>query len=153
MDDPRRGQDEVAPVHAVRADGSRFRVLLVDDDPQCLESTALVLAADFDVRCVDAPERALAHLAQGEFDLLVTAQQLPGMTGAELFGRIQAMGLQVGCVISTHHLHAVPAQVGQEPGLVAVVEKPTPPARLTRLLQQVGRLVELDRALRAVRPA
>jgi two-component system response regulator HupR/HoxA len=155
LGDPAMDDQTLAKARPPSAGGATrerpYRVLVVDDEPICLETTALVLAEDFEIVTAGSAEDAIARLAEGNFELIVTDHSMPGMTGTELFGRIQALGLPVGCVICTGDVRRVPASVGQEQGLVAVVEKPAEPQRLIRLVQQLGRLVDLRRSLAVVR--
>lgn len=62
------------------------RILLVDDDPLVLASTAAMLDdLGYDVVEVESAERALEELRAGKtVDALVTDQMMPGMTGMEL---------------------------------------------------------------------
>ncbi|MBS7536677.1 response regulator [Ancylobacter sonchi] len=72
-----------------REDGSR-RVLVVDDDPLVLSTTAAMIE-DLGYRVVEASSggEALALLAEGEsFDVVLTDQAMPGMTGLQLAAAI-----------------------------------------------------------------
>ncbi len=75
-----------------RSARERLRVLVVDDDPLVLASTAAMLE-DVGHAVIDAPSgaRALDLLRQGApVDVVVTDQAMPGMTGIELATQIQA---------------------------------------------------------------
>lgn len=63
------------------------RLLLVDDEPDILETVRALLEIEFpDVAVTAAPtgEAALDELRKGRFDLLVTDFRMPGMDGATL---------------------------------------------------------------------
>ncbi|MDR6951589.1 PAS domain S-box-containing protein [Ancylobacter sp. 3268] len=78
-----------APARPRREDGSQ-RVLVVDDDPLVLSATAAMIE-DLGYQVVEASsgKEALALLADGEtFDLVLTDQAMPGMTGLQLAAAI-----------------------------------------------------------------
>src|SRR5687768_4731478 len=63
------------------------RLLLVDDEPDILETVQSLLEIEFpDVAVTVAPtgEAAMEELRKGRFDLLVTDFRMPGMDGATL---------------------------------------------------------------------
>lgn len=72
-----------------RAEGQPLAVLFVDDDPLVCRSVAKCLARiGFRIETVPSGADALAALGRERFDVLVTDQNMPGMTGAELIGRV-----------------------------------------------------------------
>jgi CheY-like chemotaxis protein len=87
----------LTPPEAPREDGFRIvvervaRILVVDDDPLVAMSTVDMLT-DLGHSVVEANcgERALKILDSGQsFDLLITDQAMPGMTGIELASRVR----------------------------------------------------------------
>jgi len=66
-------------------DGERLRILLVEDDPQTLATTAemLDLLGHF-VAPASTAEVARARFLDGAFDVLITDIDLPGLSGVEL---------------------------------------------------------------------
>jgi CheY-like chemotaxis protein len=61
------------------------RVLVVDDDPVSLEVVTRFLRADLhEVVAASSGEKAVEHLKGASFDLLVTDQGMPGMSGLQL---------------------------------------------------------------------
>ncbi|RZO52304.1 MAG: response regulator [Sandaracinaceae bacterium] len=65
-------------------DASAARILLVDDDPQVRNVLAAMLEdVGYDVTPA-GPETALAVVEGGDWDVLVTDQQMPGLSGVEL---------------------------------------------------------------------
>jgi len=73
------------PVTAGRA----YRVLLVDDDPVALLTWDRVLCrAGMAVTTAAGSEEALSLVAAGDFDVVVTDIQMPGLSGLELLDRL-----------------------------------------------------------------
>lgn len=63
-------------------------LLIVDDEPDMLDFLERVLRKRFEVSRSVSAEEALARLAQRSFDLLITDQKMPRVTGLELLDRI-----------------------------------------------------------------
>ena len=64
------------------------RLLVVDDEPDMLEFVERVTRRKFDVTPCASAENALAVLAGAEFEVLITDQKMPRVSGLELLGRI-----------------------------------------------------------------
>ncbi|MGB1587103.1 MAG: response regulator [Thermoplasmatota archaeon] len=63
------------------------RILLVDDEPDILESLQELLEAAIpgsEVTVAESGEAALEHLRKGSFHVLVSDYKMPGMNGMEL---------------------------------------------------------------------
>ncbi len=117
------------------------RVLVVDDDPRVLKSLERLLEAECDVRCVESPAEALSLATSGSFDIILTDYKMPQMTGTEF---AHAVKERVSPAPSIIMLTGTPDSVTHAtPGsqdLVLVMAKPFDPARLLRMVVQVGRL-------------
>ncbi|SFK98446.1 hybrid sensor histidine kinase/response regulator [Falsiroseomonas stagni] len=82
------------------------RVLLVDDEPLVLDSTAaLIEELGYEVATATSGEAALAVLdaAAEPFSAVVTDFAMPGMTGAALAGRIAALHPGLPVILATGH--------------------------------------------------
>lgn len=65
-------------------DRDKAAVLLVDDEPDILDFLERVLRRRYAVtRCASA-EEAVGHLSVGAFDILITDQKMPRVSGLEL---------------------------------------------------------------------
>lgn len=67
----------------------RPRVLFVDDDERILNALRALARAEYDVTTAGDGEQALAALAAGAFDVVVSDQRMPRMTGVELLRRVR----------------------------------------------------------------
>jgi len=105
-------------------DGTRGRILIVEDDPEAALFAVHVLAnrGRFEVTHTADPAVALRLAAAEHWDLLLTDLDLPGMTGLELLGALRAVapGLPV-VVVSAHAPATTDAVLGQA---VEYLEKP-----------------------------
>ncbi|GAA4848400.1 hypothetical protein GCM10023221_29350 [Luteimicrobium xylanilyticum] len=83
----------------------RYRVLVVEDDPDAAAFTRIALEryGDMDVVVVDRAGAVLEELAAGPFDLLVSDIELPGRSGLEILpeAHVLAPGLPV-MVVTAH---------------------------------------------------
>src|SRR4051812_39279045 len=81
--------------------GAKYRVLVVDDDPRCLEALAAVLSLEVDVIAAASAERALAWVELQRFHVVCSDFKMPGMNGLELLTRIAALPDAPGCLLFT----------------------------------------------------
>ena len=70
---------------------ARPRVLCVDDDPQLLKSLRWLLARDHDVVLAEGADEGLRAIASSHFDVIVSDQRMPGMSGTEFLKRARAL--------------------------------------------------------------
>jgi two-component system response regulator HupR/HoxA len=107
----------------------RARLLLVDDQESVRETTAALLSDEFDVVCAADGPSALALLAEQPFEIVCADYNMPGMTGAELLGRAQALRPCAAVLVTGHsqYLDVIPPQVRQA---LSIVLKPYEPQLL-----------------------
>jgi len=67
---------------------SKPRLLVVDDEPDMLDFVERVMRRRYDVVRVANGDEALAALAAGDFDVVITDQKMPRMSGLEMLDRI-----------------------------------------------------------------
>lgn len=73
---------------------SQIKVLLVDDDPLQLEMTVgLLQAQGIETESTNAPKEVTEKLQAGQYDLVFTDIQMPGMNGFELVRQIRQSGI------------------------------------------------------------
>jgi PAS domain S-box-containing protein len=123
-----------APIAAERLDAARIareplqgRALLVDDEPsvlavtrETLQSWGLAVEA-----CASADAAELAfERAHGQFDLLVTDQAMPGVTGIDLAARLRRRRPELPWVLVTGFADADTVARARRLGVRAVLTKP-----------------------------
>jgi CheY-like chemotaxis protein len=122
---------------------ARVRLLLVDDQESVRETTAALLGDDFDVVCAPDGMRALEILADQPFEIVCADYNMPGMTGAELLRRAQALRPCAAVLVTGHseYIDAIPLHMRQG---VAVVLKPYEPQMLIDTAHRAHMLLKVS---------
>ncbi len=69
----------------------RARVLIIDDEPRLVQSMRLLLQPYHDVVATTRGSEALEKVRSGQdFDIIICDLQMPDMTGAEVYARLNA---------------------------------------------------------------
>ena len=77
-------------------------ILVVDDQPNVLESVALLLDNfGYDVVTCGYPPEALIKLQSNRFDAILTDIKMPGMSGIELLGEIRKFNTEIPIILMT----------------------------------------------------
>lgn len=85
----------------------RKRVLVVDDDPGVLSALARLLAAlDVDVETAADPTRALALFEAGEYDLVISDERMPKMSGLDMLGHVRSISPRTPTILMTAYADA-----------------------------------------------
>ena len=124
------------PVPAGRATG---RLLLVDDDAGALQAMQRVLRdAGYEVFTADNGNEGLKEFfrAGGRFDLVLTDQSMPAMTGMEMAERILENLPDARVVICTGHVEPRLESQARDAGVAGFVLKPMSPRML---VENVGK--------------
>jgi len=69
----------------------KTKVLIIDDDEQIRSLLVAVLGTPYDCRTASSAEDALAALADGTFDLVISDIDMGGMSGIELVPRLHSL--------------------------------------------------------------
>ena len=114
------------------------RVLVLDDDADMLSFYALTLArAGYTIDTAADGEQGWEALCATEYDLLLTDNDMPRLTGVELIARLRRAGMTLPVIIASGSI-ALPIGVDGEPlGLAAVLHKPLTHDELVAAVQQV----------------
>ncbi|HEY6718441.1 MAG TPA: ATP-binding protein, partial [Reyranella sp.] len=125
------------PVEGSSAAVKPLSILAVDDDALVLMNTAAMLDdRGHDVTTAYSGKQALEILRRGEkFDLLITDQGMPGMTGAELIEIVRAEQPDLPIVLATGYAEL-------PPGMATGVPRISKPFLQNQLLQIVKEAVK-----------
>jgi DNA-binding NtrC family response regulator len=104
---------------------SRARVLVVDDDRAVgMVLTALITQAGHQARYVGSGPEALAALASGGVDVIVSDVRMPGMDGMELLAEVQKKHRDVPVILLTAHGTVALAVEAMKAGATDFLTKP-----------------------------
>jgi DNA-binding NtrC family response regulator len=78
------------------------RILLVEDDSTILQFSVLMLVrAGYQVSAVEGTQAAWEALQSRTYDLLVTDNQMPGMSGLELVSKLRSAQLALPVILAS----------------------------------------------------
>lgn len=102
-----------------------FKILVVDDDPESLQSTAKILTfSEFKVLTATSGEDALKVLKTETPSLVITDVRMPGMNGMEFVEAYQKLGIAVPFIIMTAYGEVKDAVWAMKMGAVDFLQKP-----------------------------
>jgi len=105
--------------------GSKYRILLVDDDKALLRLLSMRMsAAGYDVTAVNSAEEALATLPLIRPHLIVTDLQMDGMDGMTLFSQVHSRNPTLPVLILTAHGSIPDAVDATSRGVFSYLTKP-----------------------------
>lgn len=122
--------------------GGNETILLVDDDEALLEMLhELIESIGYNVvSCQDSVRAGNMFCeAPEDFDLVITDQTMPGMTGAELAQRILARRKDIPIILCTGYNDTVAPELVEKIGISEFLSKPV---KKNRLSEVIGRLLE-----------
>lgn len=117
----------------------RARLLLVDDDSNLLRAlTRGLQRRDFAVTEFTDPEEALAAVeAGGSFDVLITDQSMPKLSGVELARAIRRSNPTLPIVLCSGFLRNSAADDAAAMGVDVIVEKPAMPSEIATAIAKL----------------
>lgn len=116
----------VAPRAALsEQDRRQHRILVVDDDPTTRTLHCLMLArAGFEADPAADGEEAWTALRSAFYNLVLTDEQMPNLTGLGLVGRMRSAGMNLPVIVNSGSLELGAAADYPQLGLAAVLRKP-----------------------------
>lgn len=118
------------------------RWMVVDDNAELQELMSWMLASLglAEVEGFECPIEAAARFQArgGNFDLVVTDRDMPGLDGLEFARRIHAQNPRTRTVLVTAHVDDLTPEMFRNAGICAVLPKPFSLARLETLVRTVA---------------
>lgn len=133
------------------SDSIPLKLLLVEDEPtQLLLMQRLLRRAGYTVETAGDGEAALEKLSSGDFQMLVTDWDMPGMDGVTLCRRVREAELPgyLYVLLLTGHGSTESLVEGLEAGADDYIRKPPNEAELLARLNAGRRIVRLEQSLR-----
>jgi two-component system sensor histidine kinase/response regulator len=122
------------------------RLLIVDDETAQMRALCSTLELEgYATRGFNSPQRALAELRPGQFDLLLTDLMMPGMDGIGLIAAARSIDPQLGAVVMTGHGTIDTAVQAMQGGALDYILKPF---KLHAVLPVISRALNLLRLRR-----
>ena len=114
------------------------KILVVDDDPQMqLAIKASLSRAGYDVTIACDGKSGLAQVEQQQFELIISDQRMPEMTGQELLAALQQRGTTAPFVMITAHGTITQAVEAMQLGAADFITKPFSADDLKRVVERV----------------
>jgi DNA-binding NtrC family response regulator len=128
-------------------------VLCVDDEPGILRSLKWLLQKEFDVTTAASGHEALALVGQSDFDVIISDQRMPGMTGVEFLREACRMAPRAMRILLTGYsdLEAVTRSVN-ESEIYRFINKPWHVDELPKVVAEAARIAQGHPAPQAITP-
>jgi two-component system response regulator AtoC len=111
-------------------------VLVVDDDKNTRDGLQRALRHRFDVRTAESADAALAALADGAVDVMLSDVRMPGEDGISLLKRVQSRHPSVSCILITAYGSVETAVEAMKQGAFDFLTKPVNLDRLELLIDR-----------------
>lgn len=116
------------------------RYLVVDDNRDLAENLVEILADEgAEAAVASNGAEALDRVRAARFDALLTDMRMPVMGGADLVHAVRRLDPGLPALVVTGYAHDQALAAARREGLLAVLEKPVPVARLLALLEAARR--------------
>jgi CheY-like chemotaxis protein len=129
-----------APQPEREASQRALRILVVDDQEIIRELIAELLEAEgHSAQAVADGDAAIAQLASGRWDLVISDQSMPAMTGSQIAAEMRRKNLRVPFILLTGFGDEMRAKGGNPEGVDLLLSKPVTASSLRRALREVSR--------------
>ena len=114
------------------------RILVVDDEVQMRTMLDCMLQdAGYEVHTAEHGEEGLAKMRQHSFDLVITDQTMPGMTGLDLARRLLERKPELPIILCTGYSTLVSTESAAAAGIRAFAMKPLAKREIAALVRRV----------------
>jgi len=116
----------------------RAKILVADDDPHMQQAIKACLAREsYQLVIVSNGLAAIEQLENDSFDLIITDQQMPQMSGIELMTTLQKRGVEIPVVMITAYGTINQAVEAMQLGAADFITKPFSAPDLERIVERV----------------
>jgi CheY-like chemotaxis protein len=135
-----------------RPPGGRYAVLVVDDDPVALETTAAILEDWHEVHATTDVAEAFRILDRREIDVIVSDWRMPMIDGVEFLRRVMRRGQPIACLLVSGAVDELAGEVAPEQRkFIAVLRKPFSAPQLLDRVASLGRIAAMKSSVRRMR--
>lgn len=122
------------------------KVLCVDDDPALLRALRWLLRGEFEVTVAQDGAQALALLGAEQFDVIVSDQRMPGMSGAEFLQQARALAPHsVGLLLTGYADFSAVVHALNEGEVFRFISKPWDNNALLQAVREAARQARMRR--------
>ena len=119
------------------SNGAQARILIADDDPHMQLAISTCLSRkEYDLVIAPNGAVALAHLEKESFDLVLTDQQMPELSGLELLASMQKRGIETPVIMITAYGTINQAVEAMQSGATDFITKPFSAQDLERTVER-----------------
>ncbi len=143
VDAPADVVEEATPIP-----GGNERILIIDDEAQVARICGDILRRlGYDiVEMTDSPEAIRVFSRNPRlFDLIISDQQMPGLTGKELFRQVRSLRPDLPMIIMTGYSEMLTPEVARQMGVSAFLYKPIEKRHLARQVRAVLDTAKVER--------
>ena len=127
-----------AEIQKNSSDLERQRILVVDDDPHMQEGIRVSLSrGNYEIVVVSDGLQAIEAIERNDFDLVITDQQMPQMSGLELLATLQQRESSIPIVMITAYGTITQAVEAMQLGAADFITKPFSSPYLLRVVERV----------------
>ncbi len=126
---------------SVAATSRRLRVLVVDDEPMIVSVLSRILSSvGHVVTAVNSAQAALQTFTRdpGAFDVILTDETMPAMTGTALIAELRRMHASVRCILVTGRADEVLLRRAEDLQVLQLITKPFTRAAVIEALDRVN---------------
>lgn len=132
---------------------SKGRVLCIDDEPHVLRALQWLLQKEFEVHTCDCATEALRLLRRHDFDVVVSDQRMPGITGVEFLRHVRKLAPRAMRILLTGYsdLDAMVKSVN-ESEVYRFITKPWDVRALPKLIAEAAEVARAEPPVRDADP-
>lgn len=136
---------QAAPARSLGTVEPRVRILYADDEPQPRRLGELALAeSGYEVDTAPNGAKAWEALRNATYDLLITADEMPGLTGLKLAEQARRAGMRLPIVLASSSVNVLRDPAIAWLGFAACLQKPL---GVAMLLETVGQILRAAKSL------